>query len=185
LKQVCFISFISVGHLLEVMRSFVFLIAILFVFSSPVLAQKTIEAPDENASVEEVQKWLVGSLEKYGSYKTRGSSVDVSNVRFESCTLKYVVTRKSGSTSTAVMGATRTVNTAKEEVAIDAALMSNDRVKLTDNVFPELQTIEIALKTGQVSGLGDDRVIELVVKSEAAKAIRTALVRLAGGCAKN
>jgi hypothetical protein len=133
-----------------------------------------------------VQKWLAGSLVKYGTYKTRGAAVDVSNVRFEGCTIKYTVTRRSGSTSTAVMGATRTVNTAKEEVALDTTLVSKDRVKLSDYVYPELQTIEIGLKTGDVTGIGDDRVIELVVKVEAGKAIQTALIQVARGCvAKN
>ena len=168
------------------MRSFLFLIAILFVFSSHSLAQKSVEPPDENASVEELQKWLAGSLVKYGTYKTRGAAVDVSNVKFEACTIKYTVTRKSGSTSTAVMGATRTMSTAKEEVAVDATLMSNDRLKLADNVYPELQTIEMGLKAGDATGIGDDRVIELVVKLEAAKAIQAALLQVARGCiAKN
>jgi len=165
------------------MRSFLFLIAILFVFTSHIPAQKSIDPPDENASGEQVQKWLAGSLVKYGTYKTRGAAVDVSNVGFEGCTIKYTVTRKSGSTSTAVMGATRTVNTAKEEVTVDAKLLSNDSVKLSDNVYPELQTIEIGLKTGDATGTGVDRVIELVVKLEAAKAIRAALIQLARDCA--
>ena len=168
------------------MRAILILIAILFVVGSHTFAQKSIEPPDENASAEEVQKWLAGSLVKYGTYKTRGAAVDVSNVRFEGCTIKYTVTRRSGSTSTAVMGATRTVNTAKEEVALDTTLVSKDRVKLSDNVYPELQTIEIGLKTGDVTGIGDDRVIELVVKVEAGKAIQTALIQVARGCvAKN
>ena len=165
------------------MRVFL-LIAILFVFSSHAFAQKVIEPPAEKASTEEVQKWLAGSLAKYGSYKTRAGTIDVSNVRFEGCSVKYTLTRKSGSTSTAVMGATRTVNTIKDEVVIDVAGLSNESVKLLDNVYAELQTVEITLKTGAASGIGDGKVIELVVKAEAGKAIRTALIQAARDCSK-
>ena len=164
------------------MRVFL-LIATLVVFGSQVFAQKSVAPPADHATAEEVQKWLVTSLVKYGSFKTRTSVLDISNAKFEVCTLTYTVTRKSGSTSTATMGATRTVNTIKEDVSIDAALMSDEGVKLSDHVYPELQTIEIALKKGQVSGLGEDRVIELVVKLEAGKAIRTALIHAARDCA--
>jgi hypothetical protein len=124
-----------------------------------------------------------GTLVKYGSYKTRVDAVEISNVRFEGCTIKYTLTRKSGSTSTAVMGATRTVNATKDDVSIDAAPMTEAGVKLSDHVYSELQTIEIGAKTGDVSGLGNDRPIEMVVKREAAKAIQTALLQIAGGCA--
>ena len=165
------------------MRVFLFLIAAFFVFGSSVFAQKSIEPPDDKAPLEEVQKWLSGTLVKYGSYKTRVEVVDVSNVRFEGCTIKYTVARKSGSTSTAVMGATRTVNTAKDDVSIDAALVTSAGTKLSDHIYPELQTIEILAKTDGLSGLGDERPIELVVKREAAKAIRTALLQIAQGCA--
>jgi len=168
------------------MRVLLFLIAILFVFGSYAFAQKAIEPPDENASTEELQKWLAGSLAKYGTYKTRSGAVDISNVRFEGCTLIYTVARKVGSTSTAVMGATRTVNTTKDEVVIDGVLLTDDKVKLSDNVYAELQTIEIGLKSSDTSGLGDDSIIELIVKREAGKAIRTALLQAARGCvAKN
>ena len=163
------------------MRVFL-LIATLVIFGSQALAQKSVEPPADDARAEDVQKWLSGALVKYGSYKTRGGVLDVSNVRFEGCTLKYTVTRKSGSTSTAVMGATRTVNITKDEVSLDVALMSNDGVKLSDHIYPELQTIEIGLKKDEVSGSGDDRVIEIVVKQEAGKAIRTALLQSARNC---
>jgi len=169
--------------ILDVMRVFFFLIAALFVLGSHGLAQKLVAPPDENASVEEVQKWLSSALVKYGSYKTRVDAVEISNVRFEGCTIKYTLTRKSGSTSTAVMGATRTVNATKDDVSIDAAPMTDAGVKLSDHVYSELQTIEIGARTGDVSGLSDDRPIEMVVKREAAKAIRMALLQIARGCA--
>ena len=181
-----FIPFTHAKLFLKVMRVILFLIATLFIFGSPASAQKSIEAPKENASAEEVQKWLSGSLVKYGSYKTRTGVVDISNVRFEACALKYTLTRKSGATSTAVMGATRTVNTTKDDLSIDAGLMTDGGMKLSDHVYPELQIIEISSKTVNTSGLGDDRVIELVVKREAGKAIRTALIQVARDCvAKN
>jgi hypothetical protein len=164
------------------MRVLLFLIAALFIFGSHAFAQKSIEPPDENASAEEAQKWLSGALVKYGSYKTRVEIVDISNVRFEGCTIKYTVTRKSGSTSTAVMGATRTVNSTKDDVSIDTGLMTEAGTTLSDHIYSELQTIEIVAKTESPSGLGDDRPIELVVKREAGKAIRAALLRLAHGC---
>jgi hypothetical protein len=164
----------------EVMKVSLFLIAILFALGAQTFAQKT--PPAENASAGELHKWISTALTKYGSYKTRTGAVDISNVRFDGCTIKYTVTQKSGSTSTAVMGATRTMNTLKNEVSIDLPLLSSGGVKLSDHVYPDLQTIEMVLKKTGVSGLADDRVIELAVKREAGDAIRSALLRAARGC---
>jgi hypothetical protein len=158
------------------MRSFIFLIAVLLLFGLTTEAQK-VEPVKENASAEELQKWIASSITKYGSYKTRASLVAISNVRFDGCTLKYEVTRKSGTVSTAVMGATRTVNTVKEDVDVDSRLMSKDNVAIVDNVYPELRTIEISVRNAQTTGIGDNRIIELVVKQEAADAIRSALIQ--------
>jgi hypothetical protein len=45
-----------------VIESLLLLIATFFVFGSQSSRQKSIEPPDENASAEEVQKWLAGAL---------------------------------------------------------------------------------------------------------------------------
>ncbi|PYT01638.1 MAG: hypothetical protein DMF63_01980 [Acidobacteria bacterium] len=167
------------------MKVFLFVIATLFAFGSTAAAQKSdsIKPPPDSAAAEEVQKWLASSITKYGSYKTRTTSVAISDVRFEGCTIRYTQTQKSGSVSTATMGVTRTINTVKDDIEIDAAIMSKDHIKLLDHIYPELRTIEINLKNSQTTGVGDSRIIELVVKAEAADAIRTALIQSARICA--
>jgi hypothetical protein len=166
------------------MRILLFLVAVLFSLSSDAFTQKneTVKPPAENASGEELEKWLAGALAKYGSYKTRVASGEVTNVRFEGCTMNYVQARRSGSTSTATMGATRTVNTVKEDVVVNLALLIPDSsVVLADHIYPELQTLE--LKQGaQSSGANDDRLISMIVKREAGDAIKATLVRAAGLC---
>ena len=166
------------------MRVLLFVVAALFVFGSDALAQKgeTVKPPAENATTEEVQKWLAGALAKYGSYKTRVGSGEITNVRFEGCTLNYVQARRSGSMSNATMGTTRTVNTVKEDVAINFALLTPERVLLTDHLYPEFQTLELKPGSGQTTGLNDDRIISLVMKREAGDAIKATIIRAAAAC---
>jgi hypothetical protein len=166
------------------MRILAFVIGVVFLFGADTLAQKneTVKPPAEDATAEEVQKWLVGSLAKYGSYKTRVGSAEISNVRFEGCAINYVQARKSGTMSNATMGATRTVNTVKEDLAVNLALLAPDAVTLGDHIYPELQTLELKQSSGQSSGLNDDRVVSLVVKREAGDAIKATLIRAARAC---
>ena len=157
----------------------------LLIFATGAPAQKRdgIKPPPSTASLAEIQGWLVGTIGKYASYKTRVTNGKLSNVKFDGCTLGYTETRTSGSISTATMGTTRTTNAAKDETSIDLTKVKPDGISLEDHIYPELQTIKISMSGSDLTqGSANDRLVEIVVKREAADAIKTALMQIARLC---
>lgn len=155
--------------------------------STTVFSQKTekVKPPPETASLAETQQWLATSLPKYASYKTRTSSVNTSNVKFDGCTLTFTQSRKSGSFSTATMGATRTTSTLKDDMSFNLSHIGPSGVAIVDHIYPELQTLEIRVADPIKEG-ADDRLVELVVEHEASDAIKSALLQAMRLCvAKN
>ena len=155
--------------------------ATMFAVATVMHAQKrdVIKPLPETASLAESQKWFVDSFMKYASYKTRVTSVTVSSPKFDGCTFSFTQTRKSGSISTATMGATRTTSTVKEDISFDVSRISADGINVTDHIYPEIQTLELKFKD-------DERIVEIVVKSEASEAFKSALGRIRQLCvAKN
>ncbi len=153
----------------------------MFTVATAVDAQNrdVIKPPPDTATLAESQKWLIDSFTKFGSFKTPVQTVTISNVNFDGCTFNFAETRKSGSVSTATMGATRTISTAKGDVSIDLGRLSADGVKVTDHIYPELRTIELTFA-------GDPRIVEIVVKSEASDAFKTVVIQIGRLCnAKN
>ena len=153
-----------------------------------VIAQKTekVRPPSEMASLAETQQWLTVGLAKYASYKTRTSAVNTSNVKFGGCTLTFTQARKSGSVSSATMGATRTTSMLKDDVSIDLAHVGPNTIAIVDHIYPELQTLEIRIADPAIKEGGDARLIELVVEHEASEAIKSAFLQANRLClAKN
>src|SRR5215207_2254680 len=151
------------------LTNFILLSLALSALAAPVPGQERNEIkPPETASIAETQQWLARAIAKYASYKTRVEVVALSNVKFEGCTLNFTETRKSGSVSTATMGATRTTNVAKNEISIDLAKIRRNGISLEDHLYPELQNIKLwysgfDLSEGSTAG----RVYYIVVKREA------------------
>jgi hypothetical protein len=156
------------------------LIAATFTVAIATHAQKrdVVTPPPETATLAETQKWFVDSFPKYGSFKTRVQTVTISNPKFEGCTFTFTQTRKAGSVSTATMGATRTVSTIKDDFSIDASRLTADGIKIVDNIFPELQTLELKFAN-------DSRIVEIVVKAEASDPFRSALIQIGRLCKAN
>ena len=162
------------------LKKFILLTAAVFAISASLSAQKRneIKPPSESASLAENQQWIGEALAKFGSYKTRLEAMTVSKVSFDACRFSFTETRKSGSTSTATMGATTTTNVSKNDISIDLAKVRPDGISLEDHIYPELQTIKIwyagfDLAEGSTAG----RVYQIVVKHEAGDAIKTALLQ--------
>jgi len=175
------------GTLAKASTAFLSLTAI-FIFASAAASQNKrdyVKPPLETASLAETQQWLAQTIGKYASYKTRVESVTISNPKFSNCTFTFTLTRKSTSTSTAVMGATTTTNAAKYDTSVDMAKIRPDGVSVEDHIYPELQTIRLWYSGFDLApGSTNGRVVEIVVKLEAAKAIKTALMQIQRQCTK-
>ena len=157
-------------------------------FATTGFSQKTemVKPPPETASLAETQQWLTTNLPKFASYKTRTSAVNTSNVKFDGCTLTFTQARRSGSVSTATMGATRTTSTLKDDVSFNLAHIGPDSIGIVDHIYPELQTLEIRVADPAIKEGAGVRLIELVVEHEASDAIRSALLQAKRLCvAKN
>ncbi|MEO8042751.1 MAG: hypothetical protein ABI646_09095 [Acidobacteriota bacterium] len=160
------------------LRTSLLLTAAIFALTVEVRPQKRdeIKPPAETATLAESEKWFVDSFVKYATYKTKVTTVTVSNAKFEGCTFSYNQARKFASTSTATMGATRTTNTVKEDISFDLGRISADGINVTDHIYPEVRTLELKF-------VDDGRIVEIVVKSEASEAFKTALAQIRRLCA--
>ena len=141
-------------------------------------AQKIVQPPEENASMAELQKWIIQALPKYASYKTRSASVVVSEVKVDGCTIKFVRSRKVGTTTSVTEGARRTVSSSRDDVTLDARDMRPDAISLSDHLYPELQTLGITRPASHPP-------VEIVLKRFAAEAVRSALAAAARRCSAN
>jgi hypothetical protein len=157
--------------------TWLFLAAAIFVSAIEARPQKREEIKPlaETATLAESQKWFADSFVKYASYKTRVVTVTVSNPKFDGCTFTYTQVRKFASTSTATMGATRTTNTVKDDISFDMSRISADGINIADHIYPELQTLELKFAD-------DGRIVEVVVKTGASEALRSALIQIRRLC---
>ena len=162
------------------------LLAAAVILPACVAAQgKGVKPLADNASLAETQSWLVENIRKYGSYKSRVTSVAISNVKFDSCALTIALVRKSGSTAHDTMGATARINSVKQEISFDLSFVETDGIQLTDHIYPEFQTIVVRFRAGGPSAPADQiRDTELVVKSEAGEQIRSALIHAQKLCSE-
>jgi hypothetical protein len=151
--------------------------ATIFAAATVIHAQKRddVKPPPETATLADSQKWFVDTFTRYASYKTRVQSVTISSAKFDGCAFTFTQTRKAGSVSTATMGATRTVNTVKDDVSLNLSTLLPDGIKVSDHIYPELQTLELKFA-------GDERIVEIVVKGEASEAFKSALLQIRRLC---
>ena len=152
-------------------RKFCCLVAVAFVvlgLNVAVRAQKAVLPPPENAGIETLQKWIVEAFPKYTTYKTRTTSIAVSQVRFDGCALKFMRSQKAGTMISVTEGARRSVSTFKNDVTLDLRSIRTDNASLVDHLYPELQTLEIKLP--------NESITEIVIKRPAAEALRSALI---------
>jgi hypothetical protein len=140
--------------------------------------QKNVVSPSENATLEETSKWLVSNFVKYSKYTTPGREFSVSNAKFASCKLNYTEITRFGSTSYAVMGSTVTRTNSKRDLTIDLTTVDPTKIETADHLLPDLRYIRLAKRSAGLSP------IELVVKAEAANALRSAFARGATLCSK-
>lgn len=157
--------------------AWILLTATLFAIATATNAQKrdVIKPPPETATLVEFQKWFADSFAKYASYKTRSAAVAISSPKFDGCKFSFEQVRKFASTSTATMGATRTVNSVKDDISFDMSLFSSDGVNIVDHIYPEVQTLELKFAN-------DGRIVEIGVKSEASAAFKSALIQMRRLC---
>jgi len=151
--------------------------------SAPAQKRNEIKPPAEAASLAETQQWVVGTVAKYGSYKTRMEAVTLSHIKFDGCTFGFTQTRKSGSTSTATMGPTRTTYSSKEDFLVDLTKVRTEGISLEDHLYPEVQNIRFWYAGFDLSGGSTaGSVFYIVVKQEAAGALRAAFVQIQQLC---
>ena len=152
---------------------------------SHAMSQDNVKPPKEDAARAEIEKWLVQALGKHTSYSTRTTSVSVERVKITGCTIVYSVVRKSNPVSTDTVNGILKTKRVKSEVDLDAARIEPNGIEIVDHVLPEFQTVVIHERFGPSvpPAAGASREIEIVVKYEAAAAIKTALERFRGHCA--
>lgn len=151
---------------------------------SHAVAQDKVKPPNEDASRVELEKWLVHVLGKQASYRTRSMSVSVEKVKLTGCTISYSVVRRSNPVNNDTVNAVLKTKGVKSEVDLDAARIEPNGIEIVDHVLPEFQTIVIRERFGASvpPAAGSSRSVEIVVKYEAAGAIKTALERFRNYC---
>jgi hypothetical protein len=152
-----------------------FSLLLIVVIGNAAYSQKNVVGPAENATLEETSKWLVANFSKYSKYTTPGREFSVSNAKFAGCKLSYTETTRFGSTSYAVMGTTVTRSNAKRDLVIDLAAIDPAKIETADHLLPDLKY----LRMPKSAGLSPT---EIVVKAEAADALKAAFARGAELC---
>lgn len=164
----------------------IFVLMIAFAaYPSPAIAQDNVKPPKEDASLAELEKWLVQALGKHASYSTRSTSVSVERVKLNGCMIVYSVVRRSNPVNNDTVNAVLKTKGVKSEVDLDAARIEPNGIEIVDHVLPEVQTLVIRERFGPSvpPAAGTSRAVEIVVKYEAAAAIKTALERFRDHCA--
>ena len=141
---------------------------------------KPVVPPSENAPRAEQEKWLTNAVTKYGSYKTLNLAIVVSSAKFDGCRLEFVQTRKSGAVSQDVMGVTTKTETTKQDIAIDLSTLDTFGVTIKDEIDPALKVLVLKLRRADANAKA--REMELIVKEEAAEAIKTAFEQISRQC---
>ena len=154
-------------------------------FASHAVAQENLKPPKEEASRVELEKWLVQALGKYASYRTRSTSVSVERVKLTGCTIVYSVVRRSDPVSTDSVNGILKAKRVTSEVDLDVARIEPNGIEIVDHVLPEFQTVVIRERFGASvpPAAGTSREVEVVVKYEAAAAIKIVLERFRAHCA--
>lgn len=157
-------------------RSIVLIVFLLSVFSVSALAQPAaeIKPPGESSSRTDLEKWLAQALGKHGKYRNRARSVSVSSAKFVGCILSFDVLHKPNTIDTS---SDRTVFSTKkvtQAVSIDMSRIAPGGVAIEDFLDPDLRTLVVKLADGAKT--------EIVVRGEAAAAMRNVLERLATAC---
>lgn len=152
---------------------------------SHAVSQDNVKPPKEDASRAELEKWLVGALGKHTSYSTRTTAVSVERVKLTGCTIVYSIVRRSNPVSTDTVNGILKTKRVKSEVDLDAARIEPNGIEIVDHVLPEFQTVVIHERFGPSvpPAAGASRAIEIVVRYEAAAAIKTAFERFRDHCA--
>jgi hypothetical protein len=138
--------------------------------------EKPIMPPAETESLHGQQRWLTNAVTKYGSYRTLNLSVVISSAKFTGCQLDFVQTRKLNAAAQDTMGVTTKTNTLKQNISIDLAQL--DTATIDEHVDLTLRQLSIKLRRAE----NDFRNVDLVVREEAADAIKTTLERIGGEC---
>ena len=141
---------------------------------------KPVVPPAENAPRAEQEKWLTSAVTKYGSYKTLNLTIGVSSAKFNGCRLEFVQTRKSGAISQDTMGVTTRTSTTKQDIAIDLSTLDAAGVTIKDDIDPALRVLLLKLRRADANAKA--REVELIVKEEAAAAIKTSLEQISRQC---
>jgi hypothetical protein len=150
----------------------------MLIVATATFAQKSVVGPSESASLEETGKWLVSNFAKYSKYTTPGREFSVSNAKFAGCKLDYTEITRFASTSYAVMGSTVTRTNAKRDLTIDLTSVDPTKIEIADHLLPDLRYIRLAKRSASLSP------IELIVKIEAADALKSAFALGAVLCSK-
>lgn len=161
-----------------------FLIIAFAACPSHAISQDNVKPPKEGASRAEFEKWIVHALRKHASYRTRSASVSVERVKLTGCTINYTVVTRPNPVNVDTVKAVLKMKVFKSEVELDAARIEPNGIEIVDHVLPEFQTVVIQERFGASvpPAAGTRRAVEIVVKYEAAAAIKTALERFRDHC---
>lgn len=130
-----------------------------------------------NASLDETRKWLIEAIAKYASYSSRVSSAEVSNVRFNDCSMTIAMIRRTAAATRDTLGVRTRTRSEKQDIAFDLVFIEAGGIELSDHIFPQLKVIKIKFRSDASttpSVLSPDH--EIVVRKEAGEAVRDALL---------
>ena len=153
---------------------------LLFLLASVcVSAQKAETAFSPDATRDETAKWFAENFAKNTSYKTQGRELEVSKVKLDGCKLRFATVTRFGSTGHEVMGATIRRSNSKRDNVLDLTELDPTGIAVTDHLLAELKYLRISRRGSTTNPA------ELSVRSVAAEATRSALIRAMTLCKPN
>lgn len=157
-------------------KSIVLVLFFLAVLSVGPFAQTPdeIKPPSETVSRTQLEKWLTQALVKYGKYKNLSTSVAISSAKFSECTLGFDLVRRPNAIDTRTDSAVSRTNKVTQNVSIDVSRIAADGITIEDYLDPDLRALIVSLTNGSKT--------EIIVRHDAAGAIRTAFARLRTAC---
>lgn len=157
------------------LRSIALQFLLVAVFSAGAMSQsKDLAAPSENLSRPELEKWITQSMTKHAKYETGTTSVTVSSAKIDQCRLSFNFVRKPRAIEIASDRTVYRTERVTDAVAIDMSQIEPGTITVEEYLDPDLKTVAIKLDEFAKT--------EIVVRRQAAEAIRIALDRLRGAC---
>lgn len=139
---------------------------------------KPVAPPAESAPAAEQQNWLVQAIAKYGSYKAAATSVKISDSKIAGCSLSFLQTKSSDTSSEQTLIRRTRTDSIKDNVVIDFAKLDITSLKLSEYLSPEVMSLTFRVRRDN----NTFKDFEIILREPAAEAIKTTFERVAKGC---